>query len=110
MKYSWYFYIAVTVLLFIVAGNRFVHYRVQKDFLVKGNISCDPTTEKCFVANCNDGADCDTTTYKKVTAMAKNAPSCLYENNCENFTCAQLTGCEINNCSQDKLGAEEHCF
>jgi hypothetical protein len=111
MKYSKYFYIAITILILIVTGYRFVQYRVENNFLLYGTISCNTETESCFVWDCSlDELDCDQTPYKKVTVWAASAPDCLYENDCEDFSCEGIKECQIQNCSAEALMDEEMCF
>lgn len=109
MTHSKYFILGILVLLFIVSAYRFVQYRVHENYYLYGLAQCNPETESCFVAECFD-AECDEVPYKKYSALASNAPDCLLENSCENFTCEGMHECEIILCDDTNLEDGEICI
>ena len=108
MHHSKFFYLIILTLVLVVSGQRFIQYRVLQNFTLHGVTNCDTTAESCFVSDC-DTEDCDTAPYKKLFVSAKDAPKCLYENNCENFACENLSDCEIIYCNDETLDEGEIC-
>lgn len=99
----------ILILFLVVAGERYLEYIHNKNFEILVNTSCQLGEQGCFVADCEAGPDCDQTPYKKVSILAKEAPKCLGEHTCENFTCSGLESCEITYCSEETLEDGEKC-
>lgn len=96
------------MLFCVTVGYRYYQYMVKKNFILEVNVACDPNTENCFKADCS-GDGCDTSTYKKVTISAHDAPKCLEEHNCDTFTCTGISSCTMTYCSKDTLADGEVC-
>lgn len=109
-KSSKYIFAIIFVLFCVTVGYRYYQYMVKKNFILEVNVACDPAIENCFKADCvATSPDCDTTTYKKVSILAHDAPKCLEEHNCEGFTCDGIASCSITSCSADTLVDGEVC-
>jgi len=109
-KANWLIIVVVLILLAVV-GYRFEQYYVLKNFILEVNTSCDSSTDKCFVMACEAGSsDCDTSHYKKVEIVARDAPKCLEEHSCDNFLCSNGSDkCSITYCSENALSDGETC-
>ena len=103
--------IVVVFILLAVVGYRFEQYYVLKNFTLEVNTSCNPEIDKCFVMDCQAGnPGCDTSPYKKVEILARDAPKCLEEHSCDNFVCpVGSVKCSISYCSQSVLSDGETC-
>lgn len=112
MKRSPVYFLGISILVLIaIVGYRYQQYVVDHNFKLKVNTSCDPTTEACFQADCDPASDaeCDTSPYKKVSILAKEAPACLEEHSCEAFTCDGKASCSISYCSESEVSDGEVC-
>lgn len=106
--------IAIALFLLAVAFTiwfRFDQYVKQGNYTILATTVCDPTTQECFVADC-DASDelCDKTPYQKVSILAADAPICLKEYSCETFSCGMIDSCVSNPCSEETLEEGEVCF
>jgi hypothetical protein len=108
-KFSKYFFVLIILSLICVMGYRYYEYIYLRNFLLDVNVPCDPTTEQCFVADCEPGPDCDSTPYAKVEIIAHDAPVCLEEHACESFSCDGINSCNVTYCSADSLVDGEVC-
>lgn len=113
MRRSKFFSIFVYTFLFVVIIATYVNFFVLRNFLVTASVSCDPSTESCFVMRCDTESleDCDTTPYKYVKKKASNIPICNpYKNDCPESTCApNESGCVITYCSVELENEDEIC-
>ncbi len=104
----WIVFFALVIVL--VAGMRYYDYVVKKNFLFDVAVECDPSSETCFVWDCDvNDPECDSTPYKKVEILAQNSPKCLEEHSCENFSCDGLEECSVTTCSDETLDEGEVC-
>ncbi len=109
-NYSKHFLIFLAIAVLVVVGHSFLRYKVSEDFILTGAIECDIESESCFIADCSpEDPECDLTPYKKIQVDARNAPSCLYENDCENFVCVESGGCVETLCSEESHEDGEQC-
>ncbi len=105
----------VTGLMFIaliaVIWYRYDQYVLAKNYMMLSTASCDPAFESCFAADCEglEETECDTTPYAKVTVLAADAPQCLFEHSCEDFSCEGKEQCEFTYCAEDTLEEGEIC-
>ena len=102
------FKIVVVLVFLAVLGFSYYNFFIKNDFLVTKQVECDPTTEACFVSDCEaNDSECDTeTTYKKIEAPSKYAGS-----DYEKFTCeAGDPNCKVITCSPETVEAGEKCF
>lgn len=108
-----YILVALFVVIAIIAIHRYEQYVLSRNFLLEVNSSCSPGEGNCFVADCSpqDDPSCDLTPYKKIEILARNAPKCLEEHNCEAFSCKGATSgnCQITYCSDDTREEWERC-
>jgi hypothetical protein len=109
-KFSKYFFVLIVLSLVCVMGYRYYEYIYLRNFLLDVNAPCNPTTEQCFVADCELGPDCDDTPYKKVEILAHDAPQCLEEHSCETFSCDGISTCIATYCSSETLTGGEKCL
>ncbi len=106
----WFFGVLILILL-IVIGVRSYDILIQRNFLIEAAIKCDSNLEVCFVWDCNSEEDlsCDRTPYKKIELPAPNAPHCLEENNCSEFSCNTSEGCMNIYCTDETREEWEIC-
>lgn len=97
--------------LLVVVAYRFGEYQVAGDYLIYTTVTCDSTTEQCFIVDCNPAdEECDQAPYKKVTLHAGSAPTCALEHSCEAFACpANDSTCEVVLCDADVIEEGEIC-
>ena len=105
------FLIFIAFFVFVVISNNFLHYRVKKEYLEYGFVDCDPTFNKCFSVDPNNDANLSFGHgfYAKVEIMTYEAPKCLGEHSCTNFSCSGLSTCTITYCSNEALEDGEIC-
>ena len=102
----------IALVIIAIIGYRYNQYIVHKNFYIDVNTQCDPSVESCFAWDCDPEEDeeCDNTPYKKVSILSSDAPKCLEEHSCENFTCdSNVELCEIVYCSESVLDEGEIC-
>lgn len=110
-KNTKYFLIALILLTLAIAGYRYDQYVVEKNFVIEVNTSCSVGELNCFVASCAAGEEgCDKTPYKKVTIKDFEAPQCLEEHTCQDFSCDGKASCSAAYCSEDSLADGEECL
>lgn len=105
------FILLIIFLVIIVVGYRYNEYVLSRHFDVLATTECDPISESCFFWDCtvDEEEDCDTTPYGKVEMAAYETPSCLLENNCEEFFCEDYKTCEAVMCSEETVSSWEGC-
>jgi hypothetical protein len=97
--------------MLIIVGNNFYRYYIIKNYSVHVFVKCDPEKHSCFTAD-PDTADpaFQNKFYAKVEMLSTNAPACLEEHTCEDFSCDELAGpCNIEYCSSDTISDGENC-
>jgi len=105
------FFILLAAAVLMIIGHNFWRYYAVRDFRVHAFIQCNPKEQKCFVAN-PDIADpaFQSNPYAKVDMLATNAPPCLEEHTCSNFSCEHVLGaCTISYCSDTSKEDGEEC-
>jgi hypothetical protein len=118
------FYIVIFSLIFVSILVTFFKIVLLKDYQIVAQVSCDPTTEKCFVSVCDPDTDdsCSaassiaerTTYYKKISKKAANIAACEasdFKAGCTGeLSC--LSGekdCSYTLCDSSKLSEDEKC-
>lgn len=106
------FLVLIFTLLVAVCVNNFVHYYALKDYELYTFVACDPDVHSCFKTDPEfSGFFFHEWPYSKVSIMARHAPVCLDEHNCETFTCEGLgSSCSITYCSEEVLEPGEVCL
>jgi len=112
----------LAALLVFIIGFKYNDYFIGQNYLTVNAVSCDPETEECFQYDCTDWCDdvgslifYDGTPYKKLKIMAYDAPVCLEDMTCLDFTCADTDApCETIYCSEetvniDTADGDEYC-
>lgn len=103
----------VLIVFFIVSVSaKYYKFSVVQDYYVSAEISCDVSTESCFVWDC-DLADeeCDQTPYKYIWKHASEVPECDPRiDECDELQCGAEDDCEITYCSSETLSEEEFCY
>lgn len=106
------------IFLLLVVFIFFTYYKffIKEDFLIVGEVSCDPTIENsCFVFeevicdDINNESTCKTEInyFKKITKKAYNIPECL-GNICGELICLEDgENCEYTYCTEDDEYEEE---
>lgn len=100
----------------------FWRYMVKRDYIVQAQTDCDPTTEKCFVWQCDpastvEGEACtgdpesDIWYYKIIHRNAKNIPLCdPNDENCTALVCDPgEKDCSEELCSENNVPEGETC-
>lgn len=103
-------FLAVAVLA--VVGFRYHQYVIERNFVLAVNAPCNPETESCFAWACDPEEDeeCDLTPYKKVEIIANEAPQCLEEHACEEFSCdPESETCSVTYCEDETIEEWEMC-
>ncbi|HEX7651261.1 MAG TPA: hypothetical protein VF439_00895 [Candidatus Paceibacterota bacterium] len=98
--------------LLVVVAYRYEEYVQLRNFTLVVNGPCDPAAHDCFVSDCStdDDPSCDTTPYDKIEITDNQAPACLEEHACTEFSCpADSDSCSITYCSADALEDGETC-
>lgn len=106
------FFSLVVLFLIVFSAYKYDQYVVKRNFIVFQQVSCDNTTEECFVADCDvANPDCDVTPYKKIEKLASNIPFCTPDTECPELTCESgEIGCTITLCSDDVVDSGEKCL
>lgn len=111
LKDSKTFLLFIFILVLLVSVTRFYQYKVNDNYVLLANVACDPEVESCFVWDCDlDEPDCDRSSYKKVEILASEAPACLEEHGCENFSCDYSSSCKVIECADVYLEEWEICI
>jgi hypothetical protein len=105
----------LTVIIVLIIGAvwyRYQDYVVNENFILSVSTTCDTTTNNCFVADCSidEDPECDQTPYSKIEILKRDAPSCLEEHVCENFSCTGINTCKETFCSDQNLEEGERCL
>lgn len=104
------FILSIVFVILIIIGYRYNQFYSEKQFTLHIDSSCNPTSQSCFQITCTSGdIACDPSPYEKVDILDKNAPTCLEEHSCTNFSCNGISDCAITYCSTDTLEAGENC-
>lgn len=112
MKHSSIFLLALVIVgTIMVVAYRYHQYMTLGNYTIEVNTSCNSANEDCFVSDCTEAdLECDPSPYKKVQIIAHEAPKCLEEHTCEDFTCiASMSSCTIVHCSSESLSEGEVC-
>lgn len=102
---------AVFIAFFVVAFYKYKEFIIDRNFVVYGHVSCDPTFEACFVSDCDEAdPECDKTPYKKIEKLASRIPACDPSEGCAELFCAEAEeGCFVTLCSSETKEAGEFC-
>ena len=109
---------SLIILLLLSAGASYYRFMVIHDYVIVAEVDCDPTSESCFVWQCDPAVEgeCtgdpeDDTWYYKITERdAQNIPACDSEDDtCERFACDPETeaDCSVTFCSEESLVEQE---
>jgi hypothetical protein len=117
-------------ILFIIVGLLIVgsvavtfwRYMIRRDYIVQAQTDCDPTTENCFIWECDpestvEGEACtgdpelDTWYYKIIHRNAKNIPDCdPNDENCTALVCDPgEKDCAEELCTDENVSEGEFC-
>lgn len=101
--FFWVFFL----LTFVSLGVTYHRFVIAENFLIDGQVACDPAVEVCFVSECDplletctgDPAQ-DTTYYKVISRLAKNIPLCdPADADCSALSCPEgEAGCMVTYC------------
>lgn len=106
------FFILFGLIIATTAGWKYYVYVIKKDFQIIGEISCNPTQEKCFAREC-ESEDCesDYEYYKKISKNAQNIKNCSTDDSeCNPLFCeiGELN-CTITSCDSSTKEEGEQC-
>ncbi|MDD4409827.1 MAG: hypothetical protein PHW52_04215 [Candidatus Pacebacteria bacterium] len=109
-----YMFFIIFLLIMILAS--FYKYFIVKDYYIKIRVDCDPRTESCFVARCDEeDSECEENAnkrlfyYKMLKKKAFDIPSCYNTGECLSINCNDIEDCIEILCSEDKLTEGESC-
>ncbi len=98
-------------LIAVVVAVTFVKYFIMKDYYIQAETECDPSSERCFIYECDpeeDGEDCPEdeaeriSYYKLIKKKAYAIPLCDPEDeNCPALVCLPGEDCEETLCEED---------
>jgi len=110
-RVSGWFLLCILLGIIIVLGHNFYRYYLEKSYIVNAVSVCDPQQHSCFEADPNvPNPDLPIPVYEKIEVTAADAPACLDEHSCPNFSCVNAHGtCTITYCSTDNLEDGEAC-
>lgn len=102
------------ILLLLSAGASYYRFMVIHDYVIVAEVDCDPTSESCFVWQCDPAVEgectgdpeADTWYYKIATRNAQHIPECDPEDEmCELFACEPNVeaDCAITLCTEATL-------
>ncbi len=109
--------ILLLVIFGILLGSVEVVYQrffIFTDFVIQGETSCDPSTEKCFIRNCQEeecgDPEVDREFYKLIRKNYRNSNCNPNNQECINISCG-ISGenCEHIYCDKDGLGEGRIC-
>lgn len=107
-----YILVLFIIIIAVASINRYKQYVLDRNFVLEVATACGATEPgDCFIAICEseDPSDCDTTLYKKVNIIARDAPKCLEEHTCADFSCNGIASCNITYCNDDSIEDGEEC-
>ena len=105
-----YFWFWVLVIVAGVIGFRYHQYVIAENYLLHVTTPCDTEAHSCFVyVDTESGASSENTAFKKIEILASQAPSCLEEHTCGEFSCTNYAGCNEIYCDEDTLSDGESC-
>lgn len=90
----------------------FCRFYIQRDYFVKGEVACNPQTEKCFVRSCSEGCEADAAPdyYKIRTVRAYELPVCdPHVGECPEVDCATPDSCSEELCTEENVPEGENC-
>jgi hypothetical protein len=103
------FLFGVAIVVVLIFGHNLKKYYLDKNYLDEAITACNPLQHSCFEADPNNpNPDLQVPIYEKVEVEAANAPACLDEHSCKEFTCTG-TSCRITYCSAESKEAGEVC-
>jgi hypothetical protein len=95
----------------IAFATRFADYVWAKNTVLEVYAPCDTTTESCFISDEeNAWLDFQLEPYKKIQIVERDAPFCLEEHNCTEFSCAGIENCHEELCDESTIEEGEFCF
>jgi len=103
---------ALIVLVLFVVAFKFQQFFLNRDYILYVNADCNPETDSCFQMDCSEAeeGDCDLFTYKKLELSARNAPTCLLNRECLNYSCGEYDlNCQEVYCENATLEEGEMC-
>lgn len=107
--------------ILILAAISVTYWRImlKRDYIIEAEADCDPTTETCFIYECDPSAeectgnpDEDTSYYKLVRRNASKIPTCNPEadESCQPLVCGEgENDCEEILCTEETKAPEEAC-
>jgi hypothetical protein len=105
--------IALFLILFfaISIGAKYLKFLVQQDYLLVIETSCDPTSEACFVFECENLATEGCEPYKYIEVQAKPFSDNNLEYSDYGLQCEELDfPCEVIECSSENTVDGESCI
>jgi hypothetical protein len=117
--------ILIIVVLILIAGSVVATYwriMVKKDYIISAQADCDPTTDKCFIWNCDPNSQVESEKctgdtekdiwyYQIIKRKAANIPLCdPKDENCEAFICPEgEKDCSVEFCNDSTKKKEDVC-
>lgn len=93
----------------LVVSASYMRYVSERHFTIAANISCGAhENAPCFISDDPSSIGVDGP-YKKVYIPASDAPACLEEHGCEQFSCPRGVACDIEYCNEGTVEIGETC-
>jgi hypothetical protein len=95
----------------LVGLHNYNQYYILKDYPVYALTPCDPSVHSCFLID-EELAFFSTQAgpYSKVEIHASDAPACLDEHTCVDFSCEGMgASCSMTFCSEETKEEGEYC-
>lgn len=109
----WLLFLFIALLVSAVAWKYSVYF-LERDFLITDHVPCDPSTESCFVQNCDSTvtSECDVEPYKRIEKSAAYISMCpnYLPDQCPALSCeVGEPSCTLTLCSEETLQEGEVC-
>lgn len=112
------FFLAFGLIILASVAITFNKYFILKDYYIQAETECDPTTERCFVyecdletEECSENPEENISYYKLITKKAYMFPDCDPNNdeNCPALQCAPDEDCKYSLCEEDNEAEDIVC-
>lgn len=109
---------AFIFLIFTSVALTYYRVMIKRDYIIEGQVDCDPTGETCFtyvcdpeIEECTGDPEEDTWYYKVVRKNAGRVPLCdPNDEGCEALACAENEPeCETVLCTEETKGEDGEC-
>ncbi len=102
--------VLILVIFLGVLAFRFEEYLIARNYTLFAHVPCDASNTVCFSNICDYESDpeCTEEIFSKVQISAREAPSCVVENNCDANICSHVSCIQLS-CNSDNTEDYEKC-